>query len=192
MINTPQDAVFNPYAAPTAPVSDTVTASLSEAPFFATGLLKLAVMSVATFGLYQIYWSYKNWKCASRLSEQDLNAPVRALFFPLTSYWLFRCIEESGRKFGADVSINAGFLAVALFLLSAIGRLPDPYWIVGLFSFVPFLGVQSAVNEINRRAAPDADPNRRFQWWNVLALIVGGILMAGVIAAVFMKDRGLT
>ena len=99
---------------------------------------------------------------------------------------MFRCIEEGGRKFGADISTNAGFLAVALFLLSAIGRLPDPYWLAGLFSFVPFLGVQSAVNEINRRAAPDADPNRRFHWWNVLALVVGGISLGAVVAGFFM------
>jgi hypothetical protein len=53
--------------------------------------------------------------------------------------------------------LQAGLLALALFILSLLWRLPDPWWLVGLAAFVPMLPVQSAVNEINARLAPQAE-----------------------------------
>jgi hypothetical protein len=186
MSDGPQGHAYDPYTAPAAPVDDAVAAPSGQPVFFASSLLKLIVMSLVTLALYHIYWSYKNWKAVSLLTGQRLNAPIRAFFFPVTSYFLFRCIEEEGRKRGVDVSANAGFLALALFLLTTMQRLPDPYWVVGLLAFLPLLPMQSLANEINRRATPDADPNRRFRWWNVVAVVVGGLVLAAAIGSIFL------
>ena len=163
------------------------TLAAAEPAFFPVGLAKLAIMSVGTWGLYEIYWSYKNWKCVSRLTGEKLNAPIRAIFYPLTSYFLFRRIEERGLHENIPFAMNAAALAFLVLILGAMSRLPDPYWLVSLLAFLPMLAVQSTVNEINEKVAPDADPNRRFSAGNIVWLVVGGLMLALVVAGFYLE-----
>jgi len=179
-------STFNPYAAPAAAVADAEPAR-GEAIFFPVSLLKLSLMSVVTLGIYQIYWFYKNWKYVQRLGD-DVNAPLRALFYTLTSYGLFRRVREQAEAAQVGGNLQAGLLALMLFLLGALWRLPDPWWVVGLGAFLPLLPVQSTVNELNRRLAPQADPNVRFGGWNIVALIAGGILVLAALLGAFIGD----
>src|SRR5262245_21832197 len=172
---------MNPYAAPSARVDDAAARPEAEPVFFAVSLLKLALMSVVTLGLYEVYWFYKNWKCVERNNGEKVNAPIRSVFYPLVSYSLFRRIREHARRAGS-VEFPAGWLAVALFLMALLWRLPDPWWLVGFLGFLPLYPVQQAVNEINRKLAPQADTNARFTGWNVFGLVAGGIVF--VLAAI--------
>src|ERR1700722_16850421 len=146
----------NPYATPTAPVDD-VGNRLSHETFFAVGLGKLAIMCLVTFGFYELFWFYWQWKAASRISGDKLIAPLRALFSGVTSYFLFKRINAEGESHG--VSIAAGPLAVAILILTPAWRLPDPYWLISVFSFLPLLFAQAAINRLNAKVAPGLDPN---------------------------------
>lgn len=179
-------AEFNPYATPAARVHE-LTAASSEAPFFPVSLLKLSLMSLVTFGLYEVYWFYKNWKCVQRLGD-DVNAPIRALFYPLVSYRLYRRIRDHAKQIGIERELWAGSLAVATFIASALWRLPEPWWLIGLFAFLPMVPVQSMVNDINRQVAPDADRNARFGGWNIFGLVVGGILFLLTLIGTFFGE----
>jgi len=55
-----QEESINPYESPQSAVSDEVT-STASLKFFTTSTLKFVVMSICTFGLYELYWFYKNW-----------------------------------------------------------------------------------------------------------------------------------
>ena len=72
----------------------------------------------------------------------------------------------------------------------ALSRLPDPYWLVSLLMFFPLLPVQFAVNRINQEVAPGADPNSRFGAWNILMLIVGGVIIVLIIVGAFVDQPG--
>jgi len=56
----------NPYAPPTAAVSDidgrSTSSETTGTPFFAVTTFKYVLMFVCTFSFYQIYWFYKNWQ----------------------------------------------------------------------------------------------------------------------------------
>jgi hypothetical protein len=173
----------NPYAAPKARVED--AAPEGEPAFFAVSRLKFVVMTVATFALYQIYWFYKNWQ-AMQASGAKLNAPVRALFYPITAFWLFRHIRE--RALGAGVSgFPAGWLAAALFMLY-MGTiwLPDPWWLLSYLNVLLFFPVLAAVDGVNRKRAPDADPNARLSGWNIFGIVVGGSILVLGLAGLFL------
>jgi hypothetical protein len=158
----------------------------AEAVFFPVGLLKLTLMSLATLGLYEIYWFYKNWKCVQHNFGDKLNAPIRALFYTLTSYWLFKKVREQAREAQLDGRLRAGPLALSVLLIGALGRLPDPWWLLSLLGFLPLLPVQSMVNELNRKLSPQAGTNSGFSGWNIVALILFGIvLILGVIGTFF-------
>jgi len=180
-------AAFNPYAAPAAAVADAAPAS-GEALFFPVSRLKFALMSLATLGLYEIYWSYKNWKCVQENLGEKVNAPIRALFYPLTSYSLFKRIREQAGQAQLGEGLAAGPLALAVFLLSALSRLPDPWYIASLFAFLPMLPVQSAVNELNRKLAPQADSNASFSAWNIAGFAIGAILLFLALVGTFMGE----
>jgi hypothetical protein len=112
------------------------------------------------------------------LTGRRLNAPIRALFCPLTAFFLFTQINEQGAKLDAACPIPPGPLALAVLLLSMSWRLPDPYRLMSLVSFVPLLPMQVAVNLINRKIAPEAELNARFSGWNIVAIALGGLLLA--------------
>ena len=178
----------NPYAAPTAAVADVVDAANARLAFFPVGRTKLALMSLATFGLYEVFWFYKNWKSAQRLDSTHVNVPLRVLFLPLTAYSLFQRIERHLEPTQIKISPPPGVLALSVFVLAGLTRLPDPYWLVALLGFLPLLPIQAAVNEHNRRIAPGADSNDGFSAWNIVGLVVGGTLFVASIAGLFIGD----
>jgi Domain of unknown function (DUF4234) len=177
----------NPYAAPKARVDD--GAAAGEPAFFAVSRLKLVVMSVVTFGLYQIYWFYKNWK-AMQASGARLNAPIRAVFYPLTAYWLFRHVRE--RAIAAQIAPHhqAGPLAAVLFAVYALTFwLPDPWWLLGYLTILAVLPVQATVDQINRELTPEADPNVRFSGWNIFGIVVGVLILVLGLIGIFLDPQ---
>lgn len=183
MTTDPKDREgFDPYAAPAARVADMPGAGAPV--FFPVGLVKLTLMGIACLGLYQVYWFYRNWRDAAHARETAFGAALRALFYPLTAYFLFRRMEVERARHGAGQTIAAGPLAVALFVLSLSWRLPDPYWLVAILAFAPMLPVQGAVNALNAKVAPEADQNRRLSGWNIGALVLGGIVLLLAIVGV--------
>jgi hypothetical protein len=180
-------SAVDPYAVPKAKVEDAAPAADGGTAYFLVSLPKLGVMCVATFNIYQIYWFYKNWKNAQRLASANVNAPIRAFFYGLTSYWLFRLMREHATSVDPALSLPAGPLALAVLALALAANLPDPYWLVTLLGFLPLVPVQAAVNRVNRRLAPDADPNARFNGWNIAGVILGGLLVALAVLGMFME-----
>jgi hypothetical protein len=55
-------------------IGETVSSAAgdSQAPYFAVSLLKLTVMSVCTFGIYELYWFYKNWRLIMEREKIDI------------------------------------------------------------------------------------------------------------------------
>jgi hypothetical protein len=178
----------DPYAVPKAKVEDAAPAAEGGSAYFPVSLLKLSVMCLATFNIYQIYWSYKNWKSAQRLANSNANAPIRAFFYGLTSYWLFKHIGEHAKSVDPGVSLPAGPLALAVLALVLAANLPDPYWLVTLLGFLPLLPVQGAVNRVNLQLAPDADPNARFSGWNIAGVVLGGLLVGLAVLGMLVEE----
>lgn len=185
---TTDGSAVDPYAAPRAKVEDAVPADQAGTAYFAVSLLKLGVMSVTTLGIYQIYWFYKNWKNAQRIANVDANAPIRAFFYGITSYWLFKLIRDHANSVVPGMAIPAGPLAIAVFVLTAASRLPDPYWLVTFLSVLPLLLVQSAVNRVNWQLAPEADRNARFSGWNIAGALLGGLVVALAVLGMFVEE----
>lgn len=169
----------NPYAPPSAPVADMperVDAS-REPVFFAVSLRKLALMSLCTLGIYQVYWFYRNWTFISYQERTPLSAIWRALFAIFFCYSCFSRIRDFDHPAVPKRSLPAGPLAVGFIIVSLLWRLPDPYWLVCLGAFAFLLPVQRRANEINGAVEPEHDRNERFTGLNWVALIVGGIFL---------------
>jgi len=154
--------------------------------YFAVSCSKLAVLAVVTFGLYVIYWFYRNWKMEQQRAGRGWPLLLTALC-PLTAYLLFDSIRSSLVRHSLP-KIDAGLLALSFFALNLGSRFPDPYWILAVLSFVPILFVQAHVNKLNSQLAPDAPPNDRYSGANIAVVVVGALVWLLVLAGMFLPD----
>lgn len=172
----------NPYAPPTANLTAARSAvfegeRLETPPFFATSIIKLSVMSVCTFGLYELYWFYRNWQLIKARERLNIMPFWRAFFGVFFCYQCFSRIREYDHPELAVSSFAAGPLAAGWIVFTVLWRLPDPYWLICDLSFVFLIPVQHHANQINNAVAPGHDPNARFTWLNWISIAIGCLLL---------------
>jgi hypothetical protein len=167
----------NPYAPPKAAVAAIEPAVTQEAPFFAVSLLKLAVMSMATLGFYELFWFYRNWVLIKRRERSDILPFWRAFFTLFFCYQCFHKIQDHAIERKLVTFHAVGWLAAAWIILSLTWRLPEPYFWLGLLRVIPLMPVQALANRIRRAETPEAPGNSRFTIWNLSYLGVVAVFL---------------
>jgi Double zinc ribbon len=162
--------------------------SRAPSPLFAVSLLKLAVMSVCTFGIYELYWFYRNWRRIQERDRSDISPFWRAFFGLIFCYSLFKRVRKDGEDRRLTSPPSMGLLAVFYILTTICWRLPNPFDLISMLSFLFLLPVQSYVNRINSADSPNHDPNSRFGIWNWIGVCVGGVLFVLAVIGSFMPD----
>jgi hypothetical protein len=139
-------------------VDETSTGSSSgnPPPFFAVSLTKFAAMSVCTFGIYELYWFYKNWRLVKEREKVNISPFCRAFFAFFFCYQCFSRVRARAATVGLDHSLRTGPLAAG-WIITVLWRLPDPYWLVSMFEFLFVLPIQALANRINSTAVPGHD-----------------------------------
>lgn len=154
--------------------------------FYPVPLSKFIVMSTVTFGLYEVYWSYRNWLFIKEHRGLKIQPFWRAWFAVFFTYDLLKQIKTETRGRGYVADYSAGWLAAAYILaLIALPRLPQPYALLGVFSWVSLLPVLGAVNAAND-AEGSAEANARYSGWDSAGIVVGGLWWALVILGAFL------
>jgi hypothetical protein len=173
----------NPYAPPLASVEDIASTYTPdrEPPFFPVSLTKLAIMSICTLSLYEIYWFYQNWRRIKQREGGSLIPVARAIFGVIFCYACFARIRDHDASAGA-AKLAAGPLAAGWIILTVSWKLPDPYWWVTMLAFLFMLPVQAHANRLNAAAAPGHDENSKFRGWNWVGILVGAtfLLLAAI------------
>jgi hypothetical protein len=178
----------NPYAPPRSLVVDSPAggAGAELPPLFAVSLPKLVVLSIVTFGLYEVYWAYRHWVAIRREERSDILPAARAFFGVIFCWALFRRIEKMGNAAKVPDAPPAGFLAVAWIIVTLCWRLPDPAWVISMGAPLFTLPIQAYANRINARLAPGHDRNARFGLANIGWIVVGGSVLALAMVGLFM------
>jgi hypothetical protein len=171
-------------------ISDAPEASATEhfisAPYFAVSPLKLAVMSICTLGIYELYWFYMNWRLIRDRERSAIMPFWRAFFGFFFCYQCFSHILNSARSAGIRTSVTAGSMAAAWILISLTWRLPDPYSVVTFLAFIPMIVIQSVASELNAKVAPGSDTNSRFSGLNIVGIVIGGLIFILAMIGAFM------
>jgi hypothetical protein len=156
--------------------------------FFSPSTLKFVLMSVCTFGIYELYWFYKNWVLIKERTNQDLMPFWRAFFAPLWAYSCFKHFKIAAEDRGISAPPSIGFLAVVYFVLHAFWRLPDPYWLISILSFAPLIPANAIALAINQNIGARNYGNSTFSTWNWVGLIGGGLLVVLAIIGTFLPE----
>jgi len=168
----------NPYAPPTAVVADiTPLEDAAEPPYFAVSVGKLAVMSLSTLNLYQVYWFFKNWQRIGDREGRNIWPVFRAIFAVFFCYQCFAAMRDDEASSQLGSRLRALPLAIGFIVTSVAWRAPAPWDWLSLASFLFLLPVQRHANRLNALASPSHDRNGRLSAWNWVAVVIGGGLL---------------
>jgi len=185
----------NIYSTPKAELTDSHTAG-SEIEFFPSSQTKLAILYFATFGMYPIYWFYKNWKLRQKEYGENVIPFLRALFFVFFTHSLFKKIEEASIIKGI-AAWGATTLATIFVLLTVISNILEKInqnseeigaidytgMIILVVLVWPLYVVQGVVNKVNND--PKGELNSSYSIYNYIFIVIGVLVWLLVMAGLF-------
>jgi hypothetical protein len=157
--------------------------------FFPVAPHKFIVLSLCTLNFYTLYWCYHNWRRIGERGGEHLSPFWRAVFAPVWIFSLFGRIAEQGRERGLEVSWSPTFLGLTYLIMSALGLLPDPWWLVGLAGFVPFLPVVQTIQRLNHGETATEGHNTAYSGANLATILVGGLILLLAVVGTFMNEE---
>jgi len=179
---------INPYEPPKSVVLKDVARTDSPI-FFTTSTLKFVVMSICTFGLYELYWFYKNWVLIEAKTGKNIMPFWRAFFAPFWAYSCFKHVKTSANENQVSETLSTGLLAAMYFIAVGISLAPDPYWLVGFFGFVFIIPVNSVAVDCNRKLIPEYENNEAFTGWNWFGVVIGGLFLVLSLVGTFLPQE---
>ena len=159
-------------------------------PYFPVATHKFIALSLCTLGLYQLFWFYQNWQRVHRRTGEVLSPFWRALFASLWGFAFFRRVATHASLEDGRPTWSASLLGALFLGLTVASRLPDPWWLLCLLSFVPLLPVLRTTQRLNARQAPTAPENGDYSIANILTLIFGGMVLCLAILGALLPAEG--
>ena len=106
----------------------------------------------------------------------------RAFFAPLWSYSAFTHIQNEINKQELQIKLNTVLFAILYLIIQATWKLPEPYMLISVFSFLLIVPANNATTLINKKIDSGFIQNSKIESWNWLAVVIGLPLMVlGVI-----------
>ena len=145
-------------------------------PWFVVGSGKFLLMCVVTFGFYQLYWFYQQWRHVQRRGE-SVHPALRTIFSGLFCYALFRRIADMALERQVD-PVASPLLCTAAFIgLSLTVQLPQPWSLLSVLSLLPIAFVQRTASKVALSEVPTADPNTRLTPLNWIGVAMAALLL---------------
>ena len=150
-----------PHSAPPAP-QDAYTAPEErqrEAMFFHISGVRLVLMSIASWGLFELYWIYRNWQYLKERDGLNIRPFWRGVFSIFFIHWLMNTIHDDPQanrvvKASFSPSLLANVWLSMMFVSNILGQISFFLWPISLISFLPFLPAQKYINALNGVGTP--------------------------------------
>lgn len=151
---------------------------------YAQPVWQLVLLSVVTFGLYEVRWFYRTWKQLQQDRDLDMSPGLHALglLVPILNIVLvlnlFREIKDYAEEAHVPARYPPGGLLLAFLAAGLAAWAPAPWWPLSLLSVVPLAVVQRVLNAYWRVRQPALPIRRALSGGQVAAVIVGGFFFA--------------
>jgi len=145
-------------------------------------------LSLVTFGLYPIWWTYKSWKIFQARDSYDISPAWRTVFSIIFLYGLFERIKSFAQRTGYEKDYVSGLLFFGVIVFNLLANLPDPYFLVGLGVVLCFIPPFQALNyAIENSRDYEVDQQIGFNSRQTVLIVIGSILWFGVLLALFIS-----
>lgn len=176
--------------------------------YFAVSEGKLITLYIMSFGLYGVYWFYKNWRLQQPKMDKKIFPVMRAIFSIFFTHSLFNRIHRSAEHLEQKHKFNANLLATFFVCAVIIGNLLDRVTvntdlagnlpnsavivislIIFLLSAYPLAVVQATVNRINNDMLGYL--NHKYSIWNYLLIACGAVFWVMLALGLLADSLGL-
>ncbi len=149
---------------------------------------KLVILSVLTFGIFDWYWFYRQWKSFAKDRHNFLVFILLAIFAVLSCFSLFPNISGRLKDNRLKVEVSPIILALLYFLLTGLDKLPTPFFLLSSATVIPLAFVQKEINTYSELKYGDKLIQSNFGIRNLITSIIGGIVMFLILyASLFLK-----
>ena len=146
-----------------------------ENKLFSVPSEKLVLMSVCTYGMYCLYWFFRNWSGVRDISGKNYSPLVRAWLFPFYNRNLF----EEIKKIAQEMEIQVKWLSSVLsygYLLFLVGWYSPYMLFVSIFAGVILLPANNTCEQFNEANGFD-ESTEGFDRNDWVIIFVGGLLV---------------
>lgn len=148
---------------------------------------RFILLSIITFGIYELVWFYKNWKFLK--VEQNLKiTPILRTIFSIIFAWSFAWYLKTFLK---EKNISAKFsptlIGIYYFIIAILWKLPDPYSLITIFSFMPLLPLVNSMNKFWQSQEQNL-AQKKFTWWQIILIIIWIIIILLYVFAAFLPE----
>lgn len=164
--------------------------------YYSVSISKLVTLSVLTFGLYQIFWFYKNWDAVKDGEKKKMSPLGRSIFAIFYCQDLFKKVLQSAKKYNYPHSFSPGSLSLWYICLTiainVVARFEDGayafLWLpLSVLNVIPLIPVQKAINFNNEQNAINPGHKKGFSGGEVAIIILGliwvGLILYGMFAS---------
>lgn len=150
---------------------------------------KFIILSIFSFGLYEIWWMYKAWVFMKEKDRIQIMPVARAIFSIFFLNSLFERILQFARVNGYQKQYSSAGLYVIYIVFTICDRLPEPYSVIGIFTFLAFFQPVDAFNKgIELSPYYSLNIRSKFSLWEIIILIIGGILWLAIIILLYSGE----
>ena len=152
-------------------------------------LNKFIFLSIISFGAYEIWWIYKAWKFFQQKERLDIMPAARAIFSIIFLNTLLNKILDFAKEKGYKDNYSATSLFIGFITGNLLAKLPDPFWLISILSFVFLIPPFKALNYAKENSRDFIVNEQASFSGRQIALIVIGVFFWGlVLIAMTMKD----
>lgn len=143
-------------------------------------LNKFIILSIVTFGLYEIWWIYKAWRFYQQKEKSDIMPALRAIFSVFFLNSLFTKILESAEDKGYKENYSPVLLFAGFMIFNLLAKLPEPFWLISVFSFAFLIPPFKALNHAKENSTDFIVNEQKSFSGQQIGLLVFGIICWGL------------
>ncbi|MFV2004639.1 MAG: hypothetical protein ACC650_05495 [Gammaproteobacteria bacterium] len=188
--------------------TETAGTEIKNTAFFPVSEGKLITLYILSFGLYGVYWFYRNWKLQQPTMSKNIYPVWRAIFSIFFTHSLFKRINQQASNLEEKHRFNANafatFFVVTIIASNVVDRLVGTTQTTGnifnntiiitslvlfILSVIPIAKAQATVNRINNDMLGYL--NHKYSLANYVLIALGSIFWILLVLEMLFDFMGI-
>lgn len=151
---------------------------------------KFVIFSILSFGLYNYWWMFKEWRFFQQKENIKIMPAFRAIFAIFFLYSLLKRIISFAESAQYSKNYSSGFLYIAYIFTPILTSSMDPYGVIIILTTVYLIPAFQAINYAKRNSENiQTIELNKLTTPQIILVILGSIFWLLVIASFFILNK---